>query len=316
MAIARSVLVAAALVLAALGPAGSASAAPALAAPGHMVQSTYTNAAGTRTYFVYEPTGGGTGKPLMVWLHGCGGPLTQQAGHALAALAEQDGFTLVYPDQDAAANVAQCWNWYQATDNQRGQGEASIIAGITTAVRDQVGADTNRVYVGGYSAGGAMSTVMGAAYPDIYAAIAPSAGAPYGLDVTGKTAATAMGTAARPMPAWFLQGVGDEISVYGPIGRGNVLQWLQTDRLVGASSAPLTPTSTGTTTWSTTYGPVPAVKESYVADGCELAQFNSDPLEHLTNGYLISNDAGLSIQQDMMTFLFAHKRGAAGVGCG
>ena len=67
-----------------------------------MVQRTHTNSAGTRTYFLYVPTGGAAGKPLMVWLHGCGGPLTMQAGHALAALAEQDGFAL-------AAIAAASW---------------------------------------------------------------------------------------------------------------------------------------------------------------------------------------------------------------
>lgn len=50
--------------------------------PGTLVQRSYTNAAGTRTYYVFAPVGGAAQKPLMVWLHGCGGPLTMQAGCA------------------------------------------------------------------------------------------------------------------------------------------------------------------------------------------------------------------------------------------
>src|SRR5207253_8295015 len=79
-----------------------------------------------------------------------------------------------------------------------------------------------------YSAGGAMSTVMGAAYPDLYAAIAPSSGAPYAFDTSGVSAYEEMGPRARPVPAFLLQGLADEISVY-PIGRANILQWLETD---------------------------------------------------------------------------------------
>ena len=283
--------------------------------PGQMIQTSYTNNAGTRTYFVYEPTTGGAGKPLMVWLHGCGGPLTQQGGHALAAIAEQDGFTLAYPDQSWAANPADCWNWFVPADNQRGQGEASIIAGITTTVRNEVGGDPSRVYIGGYSAGGAMTTVMGAAYPDLYAAIAPSAGAPYNFDVSGQSAFAAMGPFARPIPAWLLQGIGDEISNY-VIGRTNLLQWLNTDSLAGAGQVSDTPSSVDTPTWQTSFGPVPATVEHYVDNGCELAQFNSDPLEHLSNGYLISTDSGLSIEQAMMNFLLAHRLGATHQACG
>src|SRR3954447_8679636 len=101
---------------------------------GTMVQRSFTNAAGTRTYDLYVPPAGAVSKPLMVWLHGCGGPLTMQAGHALAKGADEGDFVLAYPVQDAAANAAQCWNWFLDADIHRGQGEASIIAGITTSL--------------------------------------------------------------------------------------------------------------------------------------------------------------------------------------
>jgi poly(hydroxyalkanoate) depolymerase family esterase len=301
-----------------LVPSAGALAANPPATPGAMVQRTYGNTAGTRTYYLYVPTSGAAGKPLMIWLHGCGGPLTMAAGHALAQVAEEKGFVLAYPVQDPAANPAQCWNWFVDADIHRGSGEASIVAGITTSLIAELGIDQSRVYIGGYSAGGAMTTVMGAAYPDLYAAISPQAGAPYDFDA-GQKAYAEMGARARPMPAWFLQGATDEISNY-VIGRTNLLQWLNTDDLAddgqSNSSVAKTPSSLEPATFQTSLGPVPVTVEHYVDDGCELARFVTSPLEHLANGYLMSEDAGLDMQRSMMAFLLAHRMGAPGVGCG
>jgi poly(hydroxyalkanoate) depolymerase family esterase len=286
--------------------------------PGQVVERSYTNAAGTRTYHLYVPPSGASGKPLMIWLHGCGGPLTMEEGHALAKVAEERDFALAYPVQDPAANAASCWNWFQAGHIHRGQGEASIIAGITTSLIDELDIDSSRVYVGGYSAGGAMTTVMGATYPDLYAAISPQAGSPYNFD-TGNKAYAEMGERARPMPAWILQGVADEISNYG-VGRINLLQWLNTDDLAddGESndSVSKTPTTVEPATFATGAGPLPVTVEQYVEEGCEIARFITSPHEHLVNGYLISEDAGLDLQRSMMDFLLAHRMGPPGVGCG
>lgn len=286
---------------------------------GRMVEQTFANEAGTRRFLLYRPTAGTAGRPLMVWLHGCGRPGTMQAGHALARVAEERGFTLVYPLQDRAANAQNCWNWFDPAHRRRGSGEASIIAGLTTSLVAELDIDPSRVYVGGYSAGGAMATVMGTAYPDIYAAIAPSSGAPYALDPSGVRAYEEMGPRARPVPAFILQGVADEISVY-PIGRTNILQWLETDDhaddgerngsipRLPATVAPVAPAAGS---------PLPLVVEDYRAvDGCHLGQFVTSPADHLMNGLLLYEDVGLGLQRQMMTFLLAHRLGAAHQGCG
>jgi poly(hydroxyalkanoate) depolymerase family esterase len=130
---------------------------------------------------------------LVVVLHGC----TQTAaGYAAGAgwldLAERYGFGVLCPEQVSANNLQVCFNWFQPEDTRRGHGEAaSIKAMIDTAVR-QSGADPKQIYVTGLSAGGAMTSVMLAAYPEIFAGGGIVAGLAYGAADTLPTALTAM----------------------------------------------------------------------------------------------------------------------------
>ena len=279
--------------------------------PGRVAERTFANDAGTRRYLLYVPSSWTAGRPLMVWLHGCGRPGRMEAGHALARLAEEQAFTLAYPLQDRSANDQNCWNWFSPADRRRGRGEASIIAGITSRLVKEFAVDPSRVYAGGFSAGGAMTTVMGATYPDVYAAIAPTSGAPYGLDASGASAYEEMGSRARPVPAFFLQGVADEISVY-PIGRSNLLQWLATDDLAddGRDNGSVSRFPDSTTPQPPGPGsPLPLLVESYRGGGGQLlAQFLTTPADHLVNGALLYEDIGLGLQRQMMEFLLSQRR--------
>ncbi len=291
----------------------------AAVAPGEVVERSFMNGAGARAYFLYVPTSGSSGRPLMVWLHGCGGPGTMKAGYALAKVAEEQGFVLAYPVQDRAANANECWNWFREAEVHRGSGEASIVADLTTSLITELRVDPGRVYVGGYSAGGAMSSVMGAAYPDVYAAIAPSSGAPYRFDPSGAHAYEEMGPRARPVPAFILQGVADEISVY-PVGRTNMLQWLGTDDYAddGALNHSVSRLPQTATVQPPGPGlPLPLVVEDYGADdGCVLGQFLTSPADHMVNGALFYEDVGIGLQRQMMHFLLDHRLGGVHRGCG
>ena len=161
------------------GMGGPRSPAPVL--PGKFVDGSFSNGAGTRTYKLYIPsTGTGQPMPLVVMLHGCTqDPDDFAKGTQMNMLAEEMGCLVVYPAQSQQANSSRCWNWFSAVDQTRGQGEPSIIAGITETIIHNHSVDRSQVYVAGLSAGGAMATIMGTLYPELYAAVGVHSGLPF-----------------------------------------------------------------------------------------------------------------------------------------
>ncbi|HEX4233308.1 MAG TPA: PHB depolymerase family esterase, partial [Caldimonas sp.] len=140
--------------------------------PGRFLASSYTCADGTRAFKLFVPDGfEGEALPLVVMLHGCTqDPDDFAAGTQMNALAQEQGFMVLYPEQAPRSNAHKCWNWFSPRDQGRGAGEPALLAGMTRHVLQTHGIDHDRVYVAGLSAGGAMAAILAREYPDLFAA--------------------------------------------------------------------------------------------------------------------------------------------------
>jgi poly(hydroxyalkanoate) depolymerase family esterase len=107
-------------------------------------------------------------------------------------VADEQACFVVYPAQCSEANQAKCWNWFRTTDQQRGRGEPSLIAGITRQIMRDYSVDPKRDYVGGLSAGAAAAAIMGATYNDLYAAVGIHSGLACGVATDLPSAFVAM----------------------------------------------------------------------------------------------------------------------------
>ena len=135
---------------------------------------------------VHVPAGLPAGRPLVVALHGCDQSALEYAEQSgWIALGERERFALLLPEQTRRNNPARCFDWFRPRDVRRhdagGQGEAAAIQTMVQRMREPPYAiDPGRVYVTGFSAGGAMTAALLAIYPELFRGGAIIAGVPFG----------------------------------------------------------------------------------------------------------------------------------------
>lgn len=145
---------------------------------------------------------------LVVVLHGC----TQNAGgydrgSGWSQLADEHGFLLLFPEQQRVNNPNLCFNWFSPADNGRDRGETLSIRQMIAAMVDAHDIDPSRIFVTGLSAGGAMTSVLLASYPELFAGGAIIAGLPHGSASNVPQALEAM----RGAGAYSAQDLGDRV---------------------------------------------------------------------------------------------------------
>jgi poly(hydroxyalkanoate) depolymerase family esterase len=119
---------------------------------------------------------------LVVVLHGCGQTAAgYDQGAGWSTLAKRYGFALLMPQQQSSNNANGCFNWFNPEDTAREHGEAGSIRHMVTRMVGDHKIDSGRIFVTGISAGGAMTSVMLATYPEVFAAGAVIAGLPFGV---------------------------------------------------------------------------------------------------------------------------------------
>jgi poly(hydroxyalkanoate) depolymerase family esterase len=155
----------------------------ALAAPSAFAQTEVTGFGsnpGNLRMFKYVPSGLPANAPLVVALHGCSQTAANyDAETGWQLFADRFRFALLLPQQQSANNSSGCFNWFVPGDISRGQGEALSIKQMVDRMVADHGLAASRTYATGLSAGGAMTSALLAAYPDVFAGGAILAGLPY-----------------------------------------------------------------------------------------------------------------------------------------
>ncbi len=227
---------------------------------GRALTFSYGSGAAAHPYIVYVPRGYHARRPvpLVVFAHGCQTSAEQQMRASLYnRVADRERVIVLYPDVNAA-EVAQpgpltrCWQFFNSASWHRDQGDPAAIAGMTRRVMARWRVDPERVYMVGISAGGFMTSIMAAAYPELFAAVGVIAAGAYAdsgcllggagmpVSASAQLAFAEMGSRARVIPRLVMGGDADA-AITPPCADKALEQGLRTDNLVisGQQDRPL-----------------------------------------------------------------------------
>jgi len=164
-------------------------------------------------------------------LHGC-----KQNAEEFAACTRMDAFAdlhdflVAWPSQSVRRNRGKCWNWFEPAHQSRGRGEPGLLAEIVEQVIDKYPVDPARIFVAGFSAGGAMALLLGQTYPDLFSGVASHSGVPVAAALGPASALKAMKEGTKHPGAW---------SVRRPVPVRTIIFQGAADRLVAPQNSQL-----------------------------------------------------------------------------
>jgi len=253
------------------------------AQPSRLVEVTgFEPAPGNLRMLSYVPADLPPGAPLVVVLHGC----TQTAaaydhGTGWSVLADRLGFALLLPEQQRVNNPNSCFTWFAREDSERGRGEPLSIRRMIERMIVDHGLDRRRVYISGLSAGGAMTSVMLAVYPELFAGGAILAGLPYRCAVDLPQALRCMAEGqSRPAAGW-----GNLVRAASP----HLGPWPKLSVWHGAADRTVRPLNTEEIVkqWTDVHGlgPVPSMADT--VHGCPHRVWRDGDGEEVVEAYLV-----------------------------
>jgi polyhydroxybutyrate depolymerase len=178
-----------------------------------------------RRYIVYVPAAYSSAyaTPVIVNMHGFMSADWQQVFFSnMNPTAEAMGFIVVYPNgHDSSWNAGVCCG----TAASLNLDDVGFLKAVVADLSTRLCVDGRRVYATGMSNGGYMSHRLGCEAGDVFAAVAPVAGA---MGITGCSP-------SRPMPVIAFHGTEDALVSYES-GSDAVLQWAAMNNCTGAPS--------------------------------------------------------------------------------
>ncbi len=167
-----------------LEPAPAPTAEPVFQTAAELTEvSSFGSNPGNLRMLKYVPAGVSNNAPLVVVLHGCTQTGTDYEKSGWSAVADQHKFLIVYAEQNTANNSLRCFNWAgeygDPTNLKRGEGENLSLKQMVDKMKADYSVDASRVFISGFSGGGAMAALMLAVWPDVFAGGSLFAGIPY-----------------------------------------------------------------------------------------------------------------------------------------
>ncbi len=135
---------------------------------------------GNLEMYVYKPTNIDKQIPLVVVLHGCSQTASEIADQSgWNTLADSNDFMVLYPQQKIENNLSKCFNWFNEIDVSKNDGESETIMEMIQYAIKNYNINISKIFISGFSAGGAMTNVLLANYPHLFNSGAVLSGIPF-----------------------------------------------------------------------------------------------------------------------------------------